>query len=214
MTAPQPARRPAPPPDRGYIERAAHAYLARFATSRANLVRVLAAKARRRTLRAGRDWTADAESEAAAWIGDVVATLERVGVIDDRVYAEGRVRALARRGRPGPVIRAALTAKGVDADTVDAALASVLGGPQARRAAELDAACRYARRRRLGPWRAGAARQANRARDLAALGRRGFSYDTARTVVEAADADALEQAVAEAADEATAEGYPDGTGGT
>ena len=49
----------------------------------------------------------------------------------------------------------------------------------------MGAAARYARRRRLGPFRAAPEREERRQRDLAALARAGFAYDVARRVIEA-----------------------------
>jgi regulatory protein len=49
--------------------------------------------------------------------------------------------------------------------------------------ADLTAARRLAQRRRLGPWRA-KNRAEHRMKDIAALGRAGFSYDTARAVID------------------------------
>ncbi len=49
--------------------------------------------------------------------------------------------------------------------------------------AELDAARTYARRRRIGPWRAEPADADARRKELAKLARRGFSYDVAQRVV-------------------------------
>ena len=58
--------------------------------------------------------------------------------------------------------------------------------------AEIEAALRYARRRRLGPYRVDREiATENRQRDLASLGRAGFSYDTARRVVDADDPEDL-----------------------
>jgi regulatory protein len=57
---------------------------------------------------------------------------------------------------------------------------------------ELVAAYNYARRRRLGPYRAQEARDERRERDLAALARAGFGFDTARRVVDATSVEDLE----------------------
>jgi regulatory protein len=56
---------------------------------------------------------------------------------------------------------------------------------------DLRAALRFAKRRRLGPFRTPKERATRRERDLAALGRAGFSYEVARAVVDAPTADAL-----------------------
>ena len=46
--------------------------------------------------------------------------------------------------------------------------------------AELEAARAYVRIRRLGPYRSADARDEYRQKDLAALARQGFSFDTAK----------------------------------
>ncbi|MEC8371441.1 MAG: RecX family transcriptional regulator, partial [Pseudomonadota bacterium] len=56
------------------------------------------------------------------------------------------------------------------------------------------AAVAYGRRRRIGPWRRDC-RDEFRDRDLAALGRQGFSYDIARWIVEAETPDELEAVI-------------------
>ncbi len=61
---------------------------------------------------------------------------------------------------------------------------------------DLAAAFTLARRRRLGPFRL-AAREENRQRDMAVLGRAGFSFEIARKIVEADDVAALEDELAE-----------------
>jgi len=54
---------------------------------------------------------------------------------------------------------------------------------------DLAAACAFARRRRLGPYRRGAG---DRVKELAAFARAGFSRDAARAVLACADPDAAE----------------------
>src|SRR5699024_3439409 len=96
-------------------------------------------------------------------------------------------------------VRAKLAAKGINRDLADQALevaAEEEGGD-----AELTAAIVFARRRRLGPWRLPDQRADRRLRDLAALGRQGFSGTLARKVIDAEDIEALERLLAEAAEE-------------
>jgi regulatory protein len=183
-------RRPARPPSAAYLERAALAYLARFASGRENLCRVLRAKARRRAHRAGLDWTPELAGEVEAWIAALAARLAAQGLVDDRAYASGRVRSLRARGTSERSIRARLAAKGLDRATIDDAL-----GGEAREAQELAAAVRHARRRRLGPWRDPDRRAAAQARDLAAMVRAGFAFPIARRVIAADDRDRLEAAL-------------------
>jgi regulatory protein len=167
-----------------HLENAALHYLERFATSAAHLRRVLL----RRVERSARVHGTDRE-EGAAVVEALVARFERAGLVDDRVYAEGRAAALFRRGTAPRAIRATLRAKGVAGETVEAALATLDGG-----GGDLDlaAAAALARRRRLGPYRAPERRAERRDTDLAALARAGFGYDVARRVVDADDPAELE----------------------
>jgi len=76
---------------------------------------------------------------------------------------------------------------------VEAALAGHADeGGRATSEDDLAAAIAFARRRRIGPFRLDAARDASRERDLAALGRAGFGYELARRVIEAESVEELE----------------------
>ncbi len=171
-----------------HLENVALWYLQRFAASAESLRRVLM----RRVERSARAHGTDPE-DGAALVEDIVARFRASSLIDDRLYAESRARSLHRRGVPARGIAARLRAKGVGAADIDAALAALaVDTPEP----ELAAALAYARRRRIGPYRTAADREEMRERDLAALARQGFDYDTARRLVEAADVDELEAALA------------------
>lgn len=167
------------------LERAARHYLERYATSSANLKRVL----HNRVLRAERAHGPD-DGSAMAAIDGIVARLVEVGAVDDRLYAESLARSQARKGASRRAILARLTAKGLspaDREHALAQLAEETADP------ELTAAIAYARRRRLGPYRPEPQRTERRDRDLAALCRRGFALDLAVKVIDAADAVTLEE---------------------
>lgn len=167
-----------------YLERAALYYLERYAAPAAHLRRLLMAKVDRSARFHGTDAEAGAEAVDA-----LVARFVAAGLVDDRAYAAARARSLFRRGASAYAIRGKLAAKGVASELIDAALAAL-----AEEAAEpeLAAALAFARRRRLGPYREAAARAERRDKDLAALGRQGFSLDLARRVIDARDLAALE----------------------
>lgn len=167
-----------------HLENAALWYLQRFAASAESLRRVLM----RRVEKSARSHGTDG-AEGAALVEDIVARFRRSGLLDDRSYASGRALSLHRRGVSGQGIRARLLAKGVDSEHIDTALASLA---EEVAEPELAAAMAYARRRRLGPYRKQEEREGMRERDLAALARRGFDFDTARRVVDAADPEELE----------------------
>ena len=170
-----PERTPPRPVSAAYLERAALAYLERYASSTGNLRRVLRRKIEKRCRLRGED-----PDPFYPLIEDVIARAIRAGLVDDTRYAEARVASLRRRGGSARAIQAKLAAKGVDRETVAAALAQEEGD---REAEEEAAAHALARRRRLGPYRTGE-RRAYRDKDMASLARAGFSYAVARSVVD------------------------------
>ncbi|UCH73059.1 MAG: RecX family transcriptional regulator [Rhodospirillales bacterium] len=167
-----------------HLENVALWYLQRFAASADSLRRVLM----RRVERSARAHGTEAQ-EGAGMVEEIIARFRRSGLLDDRTFATGRARSLHRRGVSARGIRARLAAKGVGAEDIAAALGTLADEADDP---ELSAALAYARRRRIGPYRAGGDRAAMRERDLAALGRQGFTYETARRVVEAASIEELE----------------------
>ena len=176
MTYDNPQQRPAPrPPGKvtaAYVERAALAYLERFASSAENLRRVLVRKVERRCrLR-------DEEPEPFLLLVDeAVRRMVESGLVDDRRYAEARTASLRRRGGSARLIRAKLAAKGVEREAAAAALANDTDESESAAAAAL------ARRRRLGPHRT-RDRATHRDKDVAALVRAGFNYGLARSVID------------------------------
>ena len=164
------------------LENAALHYLERYASSAANLRRVLM----RRVVKSAEAHGTD-PAEGAALIDDLIARYRKSGLLDDANYARMRADTLHRAGASARMTRAKLAAKGVAAEDIDTALDTLA---ETTEAPDLAAACNYARRRRLGPWRRGD-RDAYRDRDLAALGRQGFGYELARRVVDAEDAETL-----------------------
>lgn len=160
-----------------YLERAALYYLERFASSTANLRRILMRKVERSVTVHGTD-----RAEAAQWVEAAITRLKGLGYLDDSSFAETRVASLSRRGRSMAAIRSTLRASGVERDEVDKAVGVLLAEVADP---DLDAAAALARRKRLGPYRPPDVRAEMRSKDLAALGRAGFSYDLARRVVDA-----------------------------
>ena len=160
------------------LERWALAYLGRYASSSANLRRVLLRRARRR---------APGSPEAVAGIVDALVERYRLsGLLDDAAYAIARVQSLHRRGESTARIRARLAAKGVE-NSVAAEAVRTLRAEAAD--PDLAAACAFARRRRLGPYRRVVA---DPARELGIFARAGFARRVAERVLACADIDAVE----------------------
>ena len=188
-----PPRKPPKKITPDYLERAALFYLERYSSSAENLRRVLDRKVRRSIQEHG----APEASEAAGWIAAAIAKLQRNGLLNDRAFAEGRVRRLYAEGKALGRIRQILAAKGVAKPDVEAALERLAMEAEAP-VSDLPAAISYARRRRLGPYRTDPAeRAAMRQKDMGALARRGFSRTIAVKVLGAADREALEELVHE-----------------
>jgi regulatory protein len=159
-----------------YLQRAALAYLERYASSSENLRRVLRRKLARR-LRGSDKEVGD--QSLSRLIDEVVAQCIRGKLVDDTLYASGKVGSLRRKGGSARSIEARLAAKGVDRATIATVLAE--DGDPAE--AEWLAAHARARRRRIGPYRTGD-RAAFRDKDMGALMRAGFAFDVARRIVD------------------------------
>ncbi|HYV87226.1 MAG TPA: RecX family transcriptional regulator [Candidatus Polarisedimenticolia bacterium] len=171
-------RRHAPPPATAErLEAAAMHYLERYSASSAHLEKLLLHKVRRSEIQHGTDAV-----EGAAIVRALILRLQASGILNDCRYAEAKAASLRRRGGSGRSIRAALSARGIASDVAQHAI-SLADEEQGSGEADLTAARRLAQRRRLGPWRA-KNRAEHRMKDIAALGRAGFSYDTARAVID------------------------------
>ncbi len=162
------------------LERIAVAHLQRHGSSKANLRQVL----RRRIARSCEHHEQD-PAEFEAPLEALLERLEQLGYLDDRRYGASLVRRGRGRGASRRELAAKLRQKGLEGELIEA----LLEEDQAA-GAEAEAAWRYARRRRIGPFRLDEVqREAHRERDLAALGRRGFGYGIARAIIEAAPDD-------------------------
>jgi regulatory protein len=147
----------------------------------------------RRVERALRVHGGDA-AEGRRLVDELIERFRRSGLLDDAAYATGKVQSLRRRGTSRAVIGRMLRAKGLSAAEAEAALSDAVEDGDAGDA-ELTAAARLARRKRLGPFRPETARAELRMRDLAALARAGFGYDVARRVIDAASPEVLDELV-------------------
>jgi regulatory protein len=167
------------------LEQTALRYLERYASSAANLRRVLS----RRVARAAGGDEAALE-EGRALIDTLIRRYLDAGLLDDRRYAAAKAAGLARTGASRYRIRGVLRQKGVSAADIPGALATLdeRGEPSER-----AAAAAYIRKRRLGPYRPAGRGGDFRNKDLAALSRAGFALDLARLLLDAPDTDALER---------------------
>jgi regulatory protein len=156
---------------KSYLHNAALYYLQRYATSAANLRRVLMRKVKKSCAHHGQN-----EAECVPLVDELIERFAATGLIDDAVYARGRAESLRRQGRSKQAIHAKLQVKGLKKTQIDEALAIV----DLEEDAELRAALHLARKKKLGPWRV---KDADPKKEMAAMGRAGFSFDVARKVL-------------------------------
>lgn len=173
---------PARPETPARLEHAALAHLRRFPASSADLRRIL----ERRIARAEARGVGGDRDALTAAIADIIERFTARGLLDDAALARGLARSLRGRGLARRAIEHRLRAKGLAPELIRAAVAEVDDGADSDLAPDLLAAWRLARRRRLGPFCRGD-RAERRGRDLAALGRAGFGFEVARTVVDATE---------------------------
>lgn len=120
------------------------------------------------------------KAAAQTWIAEILADFERVGYLNDERYAEFKVKNYLAAGKPARYIKLKLAEKGIAGDLAEKLLAAEEYDPETM-------ALNLARRKKIGPFRAGGTdcRREYRQKDLAALVRAGFDYDTALKVIEA-----------------------------
>ena len=151
---------------RAALRGAAERYLSRYASTRAQLKRVLLRRFKGLNCQEGAR-----RALALSLLEEIIETMERIGAVDDQSYAQQRIQVLRRRGDSTRMIRKKLGQKGVAAELIEDCLSAK--NSESEEDPELTAAKRLVARRRLGT------RPEERKRDLAKLARAGFSYANA-----------------------------------
>ena len=153
------------PLDSKRLEELALRYVGRYATTRAKLTAYLARKLRER------GWEGQREPE----LERLASRFSELGYVDDAAFALARSRALSSRGYGKRRLDRTLRIAGVgEAD-------SAAARDHADQAA-VEAALRYARRRRIGPFASAAPDPRLREKAIAAMVRAGHSFALARII--------------------------------
>jgi regulatory protein len=142
-------------------------YVARFATTKAKLVRYL-----ERKLYEG-EWTGEQPPNPVT----IAVRLAEQGFIDDVSYAVAKSDSMSRRGYGERRVRLALQQAGIETDDSDAVLSGL------RMSAE-DAALQFARKRRFGPFASATASPEVRQKQLAAFARAGHEFKIACKILD------------------------------
>jgi regulatory protein len=154
--------------EESWMRKSALHYLGQRTTSIANLRQVLQRRARRKL---------GTDVDATAMVERTLTYCARLGFVDDAAFVEARIHAGRSKGYSTRRIGAALKAKGVDDAVVAEAFAT-----EDREAVEERAAARFARRKRIGPWRR-PDRDHDIDKEIAVLARGGFAISLARRIV-------------------------------
>ena len=158
-------RKPRPPLDKDRLNELALFYVGRYATTRAKLKSYLARKVRERGFEG-----------PGPEIERLVQRFAETGLVDDASFALSKARSLSERGYGRRRVQAALHAAGIEEE--DAGPARELTEEQA-----VDAAVKFARRKRIGPFASEPPDPKARERALGAMVRAGHSFDLARALV-------------------------------
>ena len=164
MAPPRPSRRP-PPLDSKRLQELALRYVGRYATTRAKLRAYLARKIRER------GWSESTEPE----LDRLAASFCELGYVDDAAYALAKSQALTSRGYGKRRLQDKLRLAGID--EADGAAARDHADAEA-----IDAALRFAERRRIGPFATVESDPKQREKATAALVRAGHSFGLARAI--------------------------------
>jgi regulatory protein len=159
-------RPPLKPLSGGDLDRMALRYVERYATTRGKLAEYLRRKIRER------GWSGDAPPDPAA----VAQRMAERGYVDDRLFAETKAAAMARRGFGARRVGEALRHAGIAGEDA----AAVVPATEAEATASAMA---FARRKRIGPFAREAADRPQREKQLAAMLRAGHSLALARAIV-------------------------------
>ena len=155
-----------PPLDEASLREIALSYVARFATSRSKLGQYLRRKLNER------GWEGEREAPIAA----IVEKLADAGYIDDPAYALAKARTLGSRGYGERRVAGELRAAGIDED--DGAAARNLAHDGAT-----EAALKFARRKRIGPFATSPPDRRDSDKALAAMIRAGHPFELAKHVL-------------------------------
>ena len=149
-------------------------YLKRFETSTKNLRDVLRSRVDKYAYQ-NKDFD---KMEAYKWVDELVDDFVRLKYVDDKRFADIRVRGYLAAGKSPRYILGKLKEKGIDDATAEEILQEQEYDP-------LASAMKLAKKKKIGPFSPSEEiRRERRSKDLAVLVRAGFDYDIAIKVLE------------------------------
>ncbi len=158
-----------------YLEKAALYYLGRYAASTNSLRQVL----HRRLRKSG----VHKEKEFLKMVEDTIAKIAGNGFLDDQNFAWHRIKNMNQSGKSLRSIRAKLKQKGIANDDADAALDKIMAEDPDL---EYQAALRFAKRKKLGPF---AKTPLDAKKQLQKFAAAGFSFALAKQILDIKNGD-------------------------
>lgn len=170
-----------PPLNSADLERYALRYVERYATTRVKLAAYLSRKLRER------GW----DGEKSPDIEGLAQRMADLGYVNDRLYAESKAGAMARRGLGARRVRQALRFDGIEEEDAASLAPAIEDGAQA-------SAIAFARRKRIGPYAREAADRVLQEKWMGAMIRAGHAPGLARAIVRMAPGEDPEITLADA----------------
>jgi regulatory protein len=158
-------------------------YLGRYAASEASLRRVLQNRLRRAALDRP-EFAADYEKQKAlrSVIETIIEGHKKTGALNDAAFAEVKINSLRRQGRSRRAIEQKLTLKGIDRTVAAKAFDRNDEGIEPEDV-ERQAALKFAKRRKLGPFSVKIGDPHQQRKDIATMARAGFSFALIKAVL-------------------------------
>ena len=161
-----------------YLHNAGLYYLERYAASSNHFRTVMLRKVKRSCMH----HTDQNYDECAKLVNDLIRKFEASGLLNDDLYISSAVASFRRKGISKRMIVQKLIMKGVDAETAQTYLSNHDRNQHEGSAeAELKAAAIFCRKKKLGCF--ASANTPDTDKQLAKLARAGFSFDTAKKVL-------------------------------
>ena len=123
---------------------------------------------------------AEVPYEANEWIEEIIKRVQELGYIDDQRYVQNQIRTMSNAGKSARFMMMKLLQNGIDSDLIDEVL-------NATESDDLTRAKLLVKRKKLGYLRPENIQADFYKKDLATLGRAGFSYETARRALTGED---------------------------
>jgi len=160
-----------------YLENSALFYLERYATSSSNFRNIMMRKIKRSC-----EHHQTNIDDFVPLLDKLIERYKNAGLLNDEVFARGKVESLRRKGLGERAIIAKLQEKGLKALDIKKALEEI---DEDKEDAELEAACTFVKKKKLGRYRTNEPKDAQKQqqRELASMARAGFSYDIAKKVL-------------------------------